>query len=433
MRKKSLIRRILRIFFGVILGIVLLLLITATVILVTPRARTAVLNQGVKVVNERTDWDVDLGQIYLSPFHHSPMKLYRAYKRGEELPLRIEIDSLFVGHRGKDTLAFAHTLRLQGRVKKVEEGESVEDLTARTIVIDQLLLQQTTFHSDTLIPTIGIDAVVKHLSVTSPGLNIAKGCFPLHGLKLTDAFVGLDLRDAPPDEITDMTPPPLAFDIPDGEMRNVRLALNPMGMDIRLGSLDTQVLADIGNNGYDVRQLRIGDASFTLGSLSIPIDEIQGDAQVDLASQLIQSRRLYARSDAFGAKAELSATHLNLETMRVDVSGKADYQGNTATLKGFYDIDDEAYDMMVNVGQVNLTPFVRLSHVEGVQQDPGILRPQGQHAGTASPEAARLGEMQRRGHLQPLLQKLEEPTRRTGVFQPVADRNPPASPEGKVA
>ena len=365
MRKKSLIWKIPRIGLGVILGIVLLLLIAATVALVTPGARMAVLRRAVKEVNERTDWDVDLGRIYLSPFHHSPRMLYRAYKRGDELPLRIEIDSLFVGHRGKDTLVFAHTLRLQGLVKKVEEGESVEDLAARTIVVDQLLLEQTTFHSDTLIPTIGIDAVVKHLSVTSPGLNIAKGSFPLHGLKLADAFVGIDLRDAPPDEEMDTAATPMAFDIPNGEMRNVRLALNPMGMDIRLGSLDTQVLADIGNNGYDVRQLRIGDASFTLGSLSIPIDEIQGDAQVDLASQLIQSRRLYARSDAFGAKAELSATHLNLETMRVDVSGKVDYQGNTAVLKGFYDIDDEAYDMMVNVGQVNLTPFFKDStHVE---------------------------------------------------------------------
>lgn len=363
--KKRLIWKIPCIVLGVILGIVLLLLITATVVVVRPGTRTAVLNKCVKEVNERTDLDVDLGRLYLSPFHHSPMMLYHAYKSGEELPLHIEIDSLYVGHRGKDTLIFVHTLRLQGKVKKVEDGESVEDLTARTIVVDQLLLEQTTVHSDTLIAAIGIDAVVKHLSATSPGLNIAKGSFPLHGLKLTDAFVGIDLRDTPPDEKTDTTATPMAFDIPDGEMRNVRFALNPMGLDLRFGSLDTHVLADLGDNGYDVRQLRIGDAMLTLGSLSIPIDEIQGDALVDLDSQLIQSQRLYARSDAFGAKAELTATTLNLETMRVDVSGKADYQGNKARLKGFYDIDDEAYDMLVNLEKVNPTPFLKDStHVE---------------------------------------------------------------------
>ena len=104
MSKKSPIRRIFRIFLGVILGIVLLLLTTVTVILVTPGVRTAILNKCVKEVNERTDWDVDLGRLYLSPFHHSPMALYHAYKGTEDLPLHIEIDSLFVGHRGLDTL-----------------------------------------------------------------------------------------------------------------------------------------------------------------------------------------------------------------------------------------------------------------------------------------------------------------------------------------
>jgi hypothetical protein len=55
MSKKSPIRRIFRIFLGVILGIVLLLLTTVTVILVTPGARTAVLNKCVKEVNEWTN------------------------------------------------------------------------------------------------------------------------------------------------------------------------------------------------------------------------------------------------------------------------------------------------------------------------------------------------------------------------------------------
>ena len=369
MSKKKLIWKIPCIGLGVILAILLLLLLTVTVVLVMPAARTAVLNKCVEVVNERTDFDVDLDRLYLSPFHHSPMALFRAYKGKEDLPLHVEIDSLYVGHRGLDTLIYVQALRLQGSVKGVEEGESSEDLTARTVVLDELLLEQTTIHSDTLIAAMGIDAVVNHLSARSPGLNIAKGSFPLYGLKLTDAFLGIDLRDTPPDEKTDTaadtTSTPMAFDIPDGEMRNVRLALNPMGLDLSFGSLNTQVLADVGGNRYDVRQIRIGDASFTLGSLSVPIDEIQGDALVDLESQLLQSMRLYARCDAFGAKADLTATTLDLESMRVDVSGKADYQGSTAVLKGFYDIDDESYDMLVNVERVNLTQLLTDStHVE---------------------------------------------------------------------
>ena len=369
MSKKSLIWKIPCIVLGVIVGIVLLLLITVTVILVTPKARTAVLNKCVEVVNERTDWDVDLGRLYLSPFHHSPMILYRAYKGTEDLPLHIEIDSLYVGHRGQDTLIYVHALRLQGNVEKPESGVSNTDFTARNIVVDKLLLEQTTLHSDTMIAAVGIDAIVKHLHVKSPGLNIAKGNYPLHGLKLADAYVGIELRDTPPDEEEDTTSTPMAFDIPDGELSNVRFVLNPMGLDLRAGTLSTNVLADVGGNLYDARRLNIGNASLTYGTLQLPFDTIYGDALVDLNTNLINSNRLHVRSDAFGAKADLMATTLNLETMRVDLTGNADYQGNKANLKGFYDIDDEVYDMLVNVEQVNLNPFLKDStHVELVGQ-----------------------------------------------------------------
>ncbi len=358
MSKKSLLWKIPCILLGVILGLVLLLLITVTVILVSPKARTAVLQKCVEMVNERTDLNVDLGRLYLSPFHHSPMILYRAYKGEEDLPLHIEIDSLYVGHRGQDTLIYVHGLRLQGCMKKPGAGVSKDDFLARTIVVDQLLLDQTTLHSDTLIEAVGIDAIVKHLHIKSPGLNIAKGDYPLHGLKLSDAFVGIALRDTESDT-EDTTSTPMAFEIPDGELRNVRFVLNPMGLDLRAGSLTTNVLADVGGNLYDARRLNIGNASLTLGTLHLPFDTIYGDARVDLNTDLINSNRLFVQSDAFGAKADLTATTLDLETMRVDLAGNADYQGNKANLRGFYDIDDELYDMLVNVEQVNLNPFLQ--------------------------------------------------------------------------
>ena len=379
MSKKNLIWKIPCIVVGVILGIALLLLITVTVILVTPSARTAVLQKCVAKINTMTDLDVDLGRLYLSPFHHSPMILYRAYKGEEDLPLHIEIDSFYVGHRSQDTLIYVHALRLQGNVKKPKEGVSSSDLTARTIVVDRLLLEQTTLHSDTLIEAVGIDAIVRHLNVKSPGLNIAKGDYPLHGLKLADAYVGIELRDTPPDEEEDTTSTPMAFDIPDGELRNVRFVLNPMGLDLRAGSLTTNVLADVGGNLYDARRLNIGNASLTLGTLYLPFDTIYGDALVDLNTDLINSNRLFVQSDAFGAKADLMGTKLDLETMRVDLAGNADYQGNRANLKGFYDIDDELYDMLVNVEKVNLNPFLNDSpyvelageiHAQGKGIDP---------------------------------------------------------------
>ena len=220
MSKKRLIWKIPCIVVGVIVGIVLLLLVAVTVILVTPGARTNVLQRCVAEINERTDFDVSLGRLYLSPFHHSPMVLYRAYKGKEDLPIHIEIDSLYIGHRGQDTMLYVHGLRLQGSMKKPEEGEPKDDFMARTILVDKLLLDQATVHSDTLIDEVGIDAILGYLDVKSPGLNITKGQYPLHGLKLTDAFVSVELRDTETDiEDTISASTPMVIEVPDGMPR----------------------------------------------------------------------------------------------------------------------------------------------------------------------------------------------------------------------
>lgn len=355
MSKKRLIWKIPCIVVGFILGIVLLLLIAVTVILVTPGVRTAVLQRCVAEINERTDLDVNLGRLYLSPFHHSPTILYRAYKGTADLPLHIEIDSLYIGNSDKDTLLYVNSLLLQGSM----------DFLARNIVVDQLLLDQATVHSDTLIDGLGIDAIVGHLDVTSPGLNIMEGKYLLHGLKLADAFVSVELRDSESDTITEdtiSTPTPMVIEVPDGELKNIRFVLNPMGLDLRTGSLSMNVLADVENDLYDARHLNIGDASLTLDSLYLPFDTIYGDALVELGTDLINTNGLHVRSDSLGAKLDLMATKLNMETMRVDLAGNAEYHGSKASLRGFYGIDDETYDMLVDVEKVDISPFLQDSH-----------------------------------------------------------------------
>ncbi len=362
MGRKRLIWKIPCVLAATLLGIALLLLVAVTVILVTPGARNAVLRKGVAIAAERTGMEIELGRLYLSPFHQGPGLLYRAFKGREDLPLRVEIDSLFVGHRGQDTLLCLRSLRLRGCMQQAGDDAERESLAARTFVVDELLLDRATFHSDSLIAAVGIDAIVGLLQAQSPALNIAKGQYPLHGLKLADAFVGIDLRNADPDPQQDTTTTPMAFDVPDGELRNVRFVLTPLGLDIRTGVLSTNVLADVGGNRYDARQLDLRDASLTLGSLCLPFDAVYGDALVDLNANLIQSGGLSARSDAFGAKAELSTTTLDLETMRVGLRGDADFRGSKARLRGFYDIDDEAYDLRVAVEKVDLSPFLGEEH-----------------------------------------------------------------------
>ncbi len=359
MSKRSLIWKIPTAMVGILLGVVLLLLVAAACVLYVPSVRNAVLEKGIAVANEKIDYDIELGHIYLSPFHHSPMLLYRAYKGEEDLPIEIQIDSLFVGHRGQDTLLYTRTLCLQARLQTANRTSPFSDFTNIPVTVGRLLLNQTTFHSDSLIEAVGIDAIVNGLELSSPEILIAEGRFPLHGLLLNDADITIDLRSSSDTTDSDTTKTLMAFDVPDGVMRNVHFRLTPLALDIRTDNLKTNVLADVGANLYDARRIDIGGLTFGLGELRIPADTIYGDARVDLSGNIITTNGLHVRSDETGAKADLSATQVKLGTMRVDVTGEAEYQGSKARLHGYYDIDDEAYNMHVNVERVNLSPFLK--------------------------------------------------------------------------
>ena len=226
--------------------------------------------------------------------------------------------------------------------------------------MDQLRLETTTFHSDSLIASVGVDAIVGQLAVSSTELLIAEGKYPLHGLRLHDVDVTIALRDTPPDTTAqDTTPLRLAFDIPDGELRNIHYAMTPLNLDIRTRSLSTNALVDVGANIYDARRLNVGGLTFGLSHLRIPTDTIYGSAFVDLKSNRIASRGLHVRSDEIGAKADLQTTEMNLESMQVEVTGDAEFQGSKAQLRASYDIDDEFYDAQVHIERVNLSPFLQ--------------------------------------------------------------------------
>lgn len=360
MKYRSLLWKIPLALVGVGTGIVILLLIAVASVLCVPSLRTAALRKGVAIANEKTDWDIDLGRLYLSPFHHSPMVLYRAYKGQADLPVAVEIDSLFVGHRGQDTLVYVHTLRL--RATAFTQGRSLPDSILSTpIVVDELLLDQPTFHSGALIKTVGVDVVVERLALASPEVLIAEGKYPLHGLQIIGANVGIDLRPSPPKKEPKKKSSPLrlAFDLPDGELRDIHFRLTPLGLDIRTGSLSTNALVDVGGNTYDARRLNVGDFALSLGKLYLPFDTVYGNGRVELDKHLITSTGLHARSEALGATADLSYASMDLKAMRAEAVGDAEFQGSKASLNAWYDIDDEAYNASVRIHRVNLAPFLK--------------------------------------------------------------------------
>ena len=339
----------------------LLLGAVATVLYVSP-VRQEVLTKGVAIANEKTDYDIDLGQLYLSPFHHSPMVLYRAYKGEGDLPLEVRIDSLFVGHRGQDTLAYIHSLRLKAVAGTSQIADIPSQILQMPIAVDQLQLESTTFHSGSLISSVGVDAIVGYLALRSPELCIAQGQYPLHGLRIDDADVHIDLRSkTPPDTTTaekHTTPLLLTFDIPDGELRNIHYGMTPLKMDIRTSSLSTNALVDVGANRYDVRRLNVGGFTFALGDLRIPTDTIYGSATADLKTNLITSNGLHVRSEELDAKVDLFATEMNLNTMCIGATVDAEYQGSKAQVQATYDINDEAYDATVHIDRLNIAPFL---------------------------------------------------------------------------
>ena len=350
--KRHLLWKIPLAIIGVLLGLLLLLLIAVAGIIASPAARKAVLEKGIVLANERTGLDIDLGRLYLSPFHHSPMALYRAYKGEADLPLTVEIDSLFVGHRGQDTLVYSHRLRLQATLMT---SNGISDILSVPIAVERLTLDNTAFHSDSLITTVGVDVTVDSLTVSSPQLNIAKGQYPLHGARISGVYVGIDLRDT---TAQDTTPMLLAFDIPDAQLRDIHFALTPIGLDIRTDTLSANVLVDVGSDVYDTRRIDAGHTTLTVGTLRLPFDTIYGNAYVNLERNLITSQGLHARSEEYDAEAHLTAAALNLDNMQVSVNGNANFRGSAARLRGYYGIDDEDYNVHLDIERVNLSPFI---------------------------------------------------------------------------
>ena len=344
------------------LEVAVLLLIAVAIALYVPSFRIHILHKAVIIANNQLSYDIDLDQLYLSPFHQHPTLLYRAYKGKEDLPVEVQIDNLFIGHRGQDTLVYVQALQLNAKLLTSHSDNGLAGgagFTSIPIIVDTVRLDQVTFHSDSLIAAVGVDVVLSELALSSPQLLIAQGQYPLHSLRISDAEVGIDLRPTAPDTaVQDTTPLLLAFDITEGLLRNIHYRMTPLGMDIRTDQLATDVLVDVGANLYDAHRLDASQLTFSLNQLYIPADTLYGGAYVDIAHDIITTEGLHARSSEMGATLDLATSALDLATMRVDLTADAEYQGSQARVRGFYDIDDEAYDIQANIGRVNLSAFL---------------------------------------------------------------------------
>ncbi len=81
-------------------------------------------------------------------------------------------------------------------------------------------------------------------------------------LTTPSARIGLALRSRSSDEEEepeDTTSTPMSFELPDGEIRNFHLLLNPMGLGLDIGSLSTDAVADVSGSRYCARSIESVD------------------------------------------------------------------------------------------------------------------------------------------------------------------------------
>ncbi len=359
---------------AVLIGLGAAGVITVAGLIATPAVRQKILNKGIEIASEKTGYDIELHRLYLSPFHQRPSTIFSD-------SVVIEIDTLFIGHANQDTLLYLDHLALSAL--PLAKDSTLSSIHLRdTIPVFRLALDNAVAHTDSLIEAVKIDANIGRLRTQSPGIVLDKGAFPLHGLRLADADVAITLNDTPEETEEDTTTTLMAFDVPDGRLDNFRFRLLPMGLDVATQSLQTTALADVGHNLYDVPSLHIGNGHFRLGSLSIPIDTLHGDARVDLDKQLITSNKLRARCDSLKADLGLSATYFDLDKMWVRFAADAKLQGNSAHAQGTYNIEKEAYDLTANLHHFDLSPFLGDSTVALLS---GTIKAKGQGLDITSP------------------------------------------------
>ncbi|MCQ2311434.1 MAG: BamA/TamA family outer membrane protein [Paludibacteraceae bacterium] len=344
-------KRLIWIIPTAIIGTVFALLLLVLGLCSVPSVRKKILDKGVSIAAEKTGYDIQLDDLYISVFHQSPMSLFRD-------SLVVEIDGLFIGHASQDTLVSFRHLSLHA-LPLALECKPFSIYLRDTIPVYSLTLDDAVLHTDSMIDACTVDASFRHLYLTSPGIVLDGGQYPLHDLHLAQADVAVTLHDTPIDStMVDTTALQLAFDVPDGQLDTIRFRLQPMGLDIATQSLRTCALADVGGELYAVSHIALGTSRIGFGDFSIPIDTLYGDANVNLANQLITTDGLHVSCDSLDAQVDVKSTRFDMETMETRFAADATMQGNALTARGMYNINTEQYDLQADLKHIDLSPFL---------------------------------------------------------------------------
>ena len=291
-------------------------------------------------------------------------------------PFDVLLEDVFAGDGQGDTLAFVGLLDVRLRIDALPDS-----VAARHLEIENL-----TAHTGDMIPAVKIDGRLGRLSAGVGSFAFDKLTFPISDAVLEDADIMLGLADsknAGVQSASDSSSTVPSFDIQDIVLKNVKFALEPVGLKLDIGKAGVSALIDLGASCYTVRRLDITDTDFRVGTFELPFGKLTADAVVDLANSLITSEYLSAGVPALQAEAEFHNTSLDLKELRVKTVGKGSFAGAGFTLDADYDIDGEAFRADLDLERTDVAEILKMTGSELIVA--GRVRASGNlHNGKAS-------------------------------------------------
>lgn len=178
-----------------------------------------------------------------------------------------------------DTLLYVGELYLDSNLRTLRDS---------VLNVRELHLWDVRADSRDLIPAMGIVGRVDSLLLRSDSTSLVRHTTIIEKLKLSGVDLSLALSPQPKDT-TESKPFIWSFDVKDGALRDINVALNPMGLDVNVNSVDIRALADIGRQIYQTDTLAAGGIRLKVGELDLDIPRLNLNANTDLSAMVVNA------------------------------------------------------------------------------------------------------------------------------------------------
>lgn len=323
----------LAIITACIIAVPLVLFLAIAIALIIPSVQQKTVTKAAQILSDKTGVEVSVGHFSVRP------------------PMNVLLKDVFVGGKQNDTLAFISCLDARLNIEALPDS----------IAVDHLCLSRAVAHTEDLIPSVKIDGRIGRLSAGVQAFNIKEFNFPITDAVLEDADITIGLAEsdeAQEEAPADSTSTAIAIDLQQLSVKNLKFALEPMGLNLSIDQGETSTHVDLGASCFTVRHLDIVGADFGFGDFSLPVGKLEADAVVDLGNSLISSERVFISVPQLDARATLSNTVFDLEKMLVRTCAQGNYAGSDIALSAEYDIDDEQFKAFVDLGRIDVAKIL---------------------------------------------------------------------------